>query len=88
MKQHSVMTTFCAEEENIAEMSPQCSFEVNESPGAPVTMTKQQEEDEEIFKKLKIPWMLEGMQSASEGQCIDSENENLQRSIKQYKYEI
>ena len=32
--------------------------------------------------------MLEGMHSASEGQCIDSENENLQRSIKQYKYQI
>ena len=27
------------------------------------------------------------MHSASEGQCIDSENENLQRSIKQYKYQ-
>ena len=32
--------------------------------------------------------MPEGMHSASEGQCIDSENENLQRSIKQYKYQI
>ena len=32
--------------------------------------------------------MLEGMHSASEGQCIDLENENLQRSIKQYKYQI
>ena len=51
-------------------------------------MTKQQEEDEEIFKKLKIPWILEGMHLASEGQCIDSENENLQRRIKQYKYQI
>ena len=32
--------------------------------------------------------MLEGMHSASERQCIDSENENLQRNIKQYKYQI
>ena len=40
------------------------------------------EEDEEIFKKLKIPWMPEEMHSVSEGKCIDSENENLQRSIK------
>ena len=88
MKQHSVMTSFCAEEEKIVEPLVQCSFEVNESPGNPVTMIVQQEEDEEIFKKLKIPWMPEGMHSASEGQCIDSENENLQRSIKQYKYQI
>ena len=73
MKQHLVMTSFCAEEERIAEPSAQCSFEVKETPGVPVTMTEQQEEDEEIFKKLKIPRMPEGMPSASERQCIDSE---------------
>ena len=28
------------------------------------------------------------MDLVSEGKCIDSENENLQRSIKQYKYQI
>ena len=37
---------------------------------------------------MKIPWMLEGLSSASEGKCIDSKNENLQRSIKQYMYQI
>ena len=37
---------------------------------------------------MKIPWMLEGLSSASEGKCIDFESENLQRSIKQYKYQI
>ena len=45
-------------------------------------------EDEEIFKKMKIPWMPEGMQPIVEGKCIDSEKENLQRSIKQYKHQI
>ena len=83
------MTSLCADEENIAEPSTQFSFEGNESPGVPVTMTEQeQENDEEIFKRLKIPWMPEGLSSASEGKCIDSENENLQRSIKQYRYQI
>ena len=55
MKQNSIMTSFCAEEEKIVEPSAQCSFEVNESPGVPITMTKQQEGYEEIFKKLNIP---------------------------------
>ena len=32
--------------------------------------------------------MPEGLSSASEEKCIDSKNENLQRSIKQYKYQI
>ena len=61
------MTSFCAEEEKIAEPSSQCSFKVHESPRVLVTMTEKQEEDEEIFKKLKIPWMPEGMHSALEG---------------------
>ena len=40
------------------------------------------EDDEEIFKKLKIPLMPEEMYPESEGKCIESENENLQRNIK------
>ena len=32
--------------------------------------------------------MPEEMHPVLEGKCIDSENENLQRSIKQYKYHI
>ena len=51
-------------------------------------MTEQMEEDEDIFKKLKIPWIPEEMHPVSEGKCIDSENENLHRSITQYKYHI
>ena len=88
MKQHSVIISFCAKKEKVAELSSQCSFEVNESPGDPAAMTEQQDEDEEIFKKLKIPWMPKGMHPVSKGKCIDSENENLQRSIKLYKYQI
>ena len=89
MKQQLVMTTLCANEENITQPSTQCNFEGNESPRVHVIMTEQQQQDdEEIFKKLKIPWMPEGLSSASEGKCFDFENENLRRSIKQYKYQI
>ena len=49
---------------------------------------QQQEDDEENFKKLKIPWISEGMSSFSEGKCIDFENENLRKSVKQYNYQI
>ena len=45
-------------------------------------------EDEEIYKKLKIPWIPEGMQTISGDKCIQSEKENLQRSINQYKHQI
>ena len=42
MKQQSMMTTLCADEEKVVEPSTQCNFEGNESPGVPVIMTKQQ----------------------------------------------
>ena len=45
------------------------------------------EEDEEIYKKLKIPWIPEGLQTSRGDMCIDSKQENLQKSIKQYKYQ-
>ena len=66
----------------------QCNVEAEEHPEILVTFTEHMKEDEEIYKKLKIPWIREGMQSISEGKCIDSEKENLQRSIKQYKHQI
>ena len=71
MKQQSMMTTLYADEENIVEPSTQCNFERDESPRVPVTMTEQkQEDDEEIFKKLKILWMPEGLSSTSEGNVL------------------
>ena len=51
----------------------------------PITVT---ENDEEIFKKLNVPWFPEGTSSFQEGKFIDSKKENLQKSIKRYKYQI
>ena len=39
----------------------QCSIEAEEHSEIPVTLIEHIKEDEEIFKKLKIPWILEGM---------------------------
>ena len=66
----------------------QCNVEAKEHPNTPMTFTEHMKEDEEIYKKLKIPWIPEAMQSILEGKCIDSEKENLQRSIKHYKHKI
>ena len=78
----------CVEKGEVAEQSVQCSIKDKEYSKIPMTLTEHMEEDEEIFKKLKIPWMPEGMHPVSEGKCIDSENENLRRSIKHYKHQI
>ena len=53
-----------------------------------MTLTEHMEEDEEMFRKIKIPWIPEGMQPVLEGKYMDSKNENLQRSIKKYKHQI
>ena len=49
---------------------------------------KHEEDNEEIFKRLNVPWLSKGTSSFQEGKCIDSENENIQKSVKQYKYQI
>ena len=38
-----------------------------------MTSTKLMEEDEEIYKKMKIPWTPEGMQTLAGDKCIDYE---------------
>ena len=39
----------------------QCNVEAEEHPEIPMTFTEHMKEDEEIYKKLKIPWIPEGM---------------------------
>ena len=45
-------------------------------------------EDEEIYKRLNIPWLPNEMQTIAGNKTFDSEKENLQRSVKQYKYQV
>ena len=84
------MLESCTGKGQIAEPSIQCNFEGVESPNVPVVteVFRYEEDDEEIFKKLNVPWLSEGTSSFQEGKCIDFENENLQKSVMQYKYQI
>ena len=45
-------------------------------------------EDEEIFKKMNIPWLPSELQNTRAGKAFDSEKENLQRTIKDYKHQM
>ena len=84
-QQQNDIKNSCMEKREIIEEEFQCNIEAEEHLEILVTFTEHMKEDEEIHKKLKIPWIPEGMQSISVGKCIDSEKEILQRSIKQYK---
>ena len=74
----------------IAEQSMDCNTEGIGSLEILVVseVLKHEEDDDAIFKKLNIPWLLEKASSFQEGKCIDSENENLQKTVKKYKYQI
>ena len=61
------------EKREIVEEEVQCNIEAEEHSKISVTLTEHMKEDEEIFKKLKIPWIPEGMQPIVEGKCNDSE---------------
>ena len=89
LEQHeSDLKSSCIEKGEVTEESVKCSIEAEDYLEIPMTLTEHMEEDEEIFRKLKIPWIPEGMQPVLERKYMDSKNENLQRSIKQYKHQI
>ena len=46
------------------------------------------EEDANIFRKLNIPWMPSDAQETITGRPFDSERENLQKTIKQYRHQM
>ena len=59
-----------------------------ENPSVHDASTELLPEDEQIFRKLNIPWLPSELQSTTGSKAFDSEKENLQRAIKQYKHQI
>ena len=59
-----------------------------ENPSVHDTSTKLLPEDEEIFRKLNIPWLPSELQSTIGSKEFESEKENLQITIKQYKNQM
>ena len=59
-----------------------------EIPSFPGVSTKLLHEDEDIFRNLNIPWLPSEIQDTTTGKDFDSEKENLQRTIKQYKHQM
>ena len=49
---------------------------------------KYEEDGDLIFKTIDIPWLPDNTSTLQEEMWIDSEIENLQKTMKQYKYQI
>ena len=62
--------------------------DTQENPSFHDTSTELLHEDEEIFRRLNIPWLPNELQSITGSKEFDSEKENLQRTIKQYKHQV
>ena len=65
-----------------------CEAEIEENLSFPKTPIELLPEDEEIYRRLNIPWLPNEMQSTAGNKAFDSEKENLQRTVKQYKYQV
>ena len=59
------MLESCTGKGKIAEPSIQCNFEDVKSPNVPpvTKVFKYEEDEEEMFKKLNVPWLSEGTSS-------------------------
>ena len=62
--------------------------DTQENPSIPDISTNLLQEDKDIFKKLDIPWMPSDIKDTTTGKAFDSDKENLQRTIKQYKHQM
>ena len=62
--------------------------DTNGNPSIPDISTDLLDEDADIFRKLDIPWMPSDAQETTIGKFIDLDRENMQRTIKQYKYQM
>ena len=82
-REYSVIEKPSPVKDTVKEQSKDFSFKEDKSKKVPEAETEQHEEDnEEIFRKLNIPWLYEEASSLQEGNFIDLENENLQKTVK------
>ena len=75
LEQHqNDLKSSCIEKGEVTKKSVKCSIGAEEYSEIPMTLIEHMEEYKEIFRKLKIPWIPEGVQPVLEGKYMDSEN--------------
>ena len=88
-KEHSVTLNSSPEKDKVAKQPKVCNTKGEMSLEVPVEEANKEEEDDDlIFRKMNIPWLSDNTSTTKEGLCIDSEIENLQKIVKQWKYQI
>ena len=72
-QQQSEVVSSCLEKKEMVEEKVPCKAESEEHLGFPGTSTELMEEDEEIYRRLNIPWIPNEMQTTAGDKSIDSE---------------
>ena len=87
-KEHSVILESYTCKNKVAKQSIDFSTERVRSPEVPVKeeAIKNEEDDDLIFRKMNIPWLSDKASTLQEGMSIDSEADNLKKTMKQCKY--
>ena len=73
-QQQSEVKSSCSMRKEMVEEKAPCNAENEELPKFPLTSTRLMEEDEEIYKKLKIPWIPEGCKHQQETNVLIQKN--------------
>ena len=89
-EEHSMLLESSPGIDKVSEEPNTFSIEQGVSSEVPVVQEKikYRREDDLIFKKIDIPWLSDKTSTLQGGMYIDSETENLKKTLKQYKYQI
>ena len=88
-KEHLVTQKSSLDKDKDAEQPKVYSTEKDRPLEVPIEEAYKEEEDDDlIFRKMNIPWLSDKTSTAKEGLYIDFEIENLQKTVKQCKYQI
>ena len=77
-----------SEDQHLMDKSTPTETVSQENPIVHGVSSRLLQEDEEIFRRLDIPWLPGEIQDTTIGKDFDSEKENLQRTIRQYKHQM
>ena len=81
-KQEVEIKSSYSEKKMMVEEKVPCKAESEEHLGFPVTRTELLQEDEEIYRRLNIPWLPNEMQTSAGNKSFDSEK---RKSSEKYK---
>ena len=87
-QQKEEMEAYYSENKLVMDENAPDETDNQENPSVPGVSTELLHEDEDIVRKLNIPWLPSELQNITAGKAFDSKKENLQRTIKQYKHQM